>query len=468
MLNSTPRLSMYQLRGRVGGFLILVFAVALIIVVAGYDDLRHRFVSKSIFKDKKNPYVFNGEATLNVRNENLRGSNGFAQSITSSPGLPSKNDKDVYAIVFDAGSTGSRVHVFKFRILPDGLLRLDKELFKTTKPGLSAYASDPRMGAESLRPMVIEALAFVPKAKQRSTPITLKATAGLRLLSEGVADNILNEVTQMFREYPFPLGDISIMDGIDEGIFSWITLNYILGTLTSGNKTVAALDLGGGSTQITFVPQHRETVKAVPKNFTSKITLFNRSYKLYTHSYLGQGLMSARFSLLSDNRNPADVLNTTILTSPCLPNNFSGKFRFGSHKYQVGSLTNGSSFSACLKDAVNFVDKYMVDIKELSSADIYIFSYFFDRAKDAGIIGRSGGQMTVKDFKRAARHYFSNPLLDHPYLGMDLTYIYALLHDGYHIRSNKGMEVIKRVKQTEISWALGSAFHLLSSMGLAR
>lgn len=468
MFNSTPRLSMYQLRGRVGGFLILVLAVALIIVVAGYEDFKLRFVSKSIFKDKKNPYVFNGEATLNARSGHLKGSNGFAQSITSSPGLPSGSDKDVYAIVFDAGSTGSRVHVFKFKILPDGLLRLDKELFKTTKPGLSAYASDPRMGAESLRPMVIEALAFVPKGKQRSTPITLKATAGLRLLSEGVADNILNEVTQMFREYPFPLGDISIMDGIDEGIFSWITLNYILGTLTSGNKTVAALDLGGGSTQITFVPQHRETVKAVPKNFTSKITLFNRSYKLYTHSYLGQGLMSARFSLLSDNRNPVDVLNTSILSSPCLPNNFSGKFKFGSHKYKVGSLTNGSSFSACLKDAVNFVDKHMVDIKELSNADIYIFSYFFDRAKDAGIIGRSGGQMTVKDFKKAARHYFSNPLIDHPYLGMDLTYIYALLHDGYHIRSNKGMEVIKKVNQTEISWALGSAFHLLSSMGLAR
>ncbi|XP_061173758.1 ectonucleoside triphosphate diphosphohydrolase 5-like [Saccostrea echinata] len=465
MFNSAPRYSMYQLRGRVSGFLAVVLVVALILVVTGYDDFKHKFIRNSIFKDKKNPYVFNGEATLNVPHEQLKGNNGFAQ-VTPNYGINS--EKDIYAIVFDAGSTGSRVHVFKFKIMKGGLLKLEKELFKTTKPGLSAYANDPHLAAESLRPMVIEALAFIPKAKQRSTPITLKATAGLRLLPEGAADNILNEVTQMFKEYPFPLGEISIMDGIDEGIFSWITLNYIIGTLTSGNKTVAALDLGGGSTQITFVPQHRETIKAVPKNFTSKITLFNRSHKLYTHSYLGQGLMSARFSLLSNDKKPDEVANTTILSSPCLPHKFSGHFRLGSHKFQVRALTNGSSFNACLKDAVTFVDNYMVDVKELSNADIYIFSYFFDRAKDAGIIAKNGGQMTIKDFKRAAKHYFSNPLPDHPYLGMDLTYIYALLHDGYHIRSNKGLEVIKKLNGTEISWALGSAFHLLSSMGLAR
>ncbi|XP_048732333.2 ectonucleoside triphosphate diphosphohydrolase 5-like isoform X2 [Ostrea edulis] len=465
MFSTIPRLSMYQFRGRVGVFLAFVLIVALVIVVTGYDDFKHKFISNSVFKDKRNPYIFNGEATLSVPQKHLKGNNGFAQV---APSNSINNDKDIYAIVFDAGSTGSRVHVFKFKTLPGGLLRLDKELFKTTKPGLSAYANDPQMGAESLRPMVIEALAFVPKAKQNVTPITLKATAGLRLLSEGVADNILNEVTQMFKQYPFPLGDVSIMDGIDEGIFSWITLNYILGTLTNGNKTVAALDLGGGSTQITFVPQHRETVKAVPKNFTSKITLFNKSYKLYTHSYLGQGLMSARFSLLSDDKEPNEVTNTTVLSSPCLPNKFAGNFRFGAHRYRVGALTNGSSFNACLKDAVNFVDRYMADVKELSNADIYIFSYFFDRANDAGIIAKDGGQMTIKDFKKAAAHYFSKPLLDHPYLGMDLTYIYALLHDGYHIRPNKGLEVIKKVNGTEISWALGSAFHLLYTMGLAK
>lgn len=60
-----------------GGFLILVFVVVLIIVVVGYDDIRYRFVLKFVFKDKKNFYVFNGEVIFNVRNENLRGSNGF-------------------------------------------------------------------------------------------------------------------------------------------------------------------------------------------------------------------------------------------------------------------------------------------------------------------------------------------------------------------------------------------------------
>lgn len=60
-----------------GGFLILVFVVVLIIVVVGYDDFRYKFVLKFIFKDKKNFYVFNGEVIFNVRNENLRGSNGF-------------------------------------------------------------------------------------------------------------------------------------------------------------------------------------------------------------------------------------------------------------------------------------------------------------------------------------------------------------------------------------------------------
>lgn len=53
--------------------------------------------------------------------------------------------KPVHAVVIDAGSTGSRVLAFTFHESYFGnKLILDKELFKYTKPGLSAFAKDPK------------------------------------------------------------------------------------------------------------------------------------------------------------------------------------------------------------------------------------------------------------------------------------------------------------------------------------
>lgn len=49
-----------------------------------------------------------------------------------------------YAVVIDAGSTGSRVIAYEFHIgYLDGRLVLDKELFIQVKPGLSSYHDKP-------------------------------------------------------------------------------------------------------------------------------------------------------------------------------------------------------------------------------------------------------------------------------------------------------------------------------------
>jgi len=46
--------------------------------------------------------------------------------------------------MFDAGSTGSRIHVYKFKRSSDkGVHQLLDELFEQTKPGLSSYKDDP-------------------------------------------------------------------------------------------------------------------------------------------------------------------------------------------------------------------------------------------------------------------------------------------------------------------------------------
>lgn len=49
-----------------------------------------------------------------------------------------------YAVVIDAGSTGSRVIAYEFHIgYLDSRLVLDKELFVQVKPGLSFYHDKP-------------------------------------------------------------------------------------------------------------------------------------------------------------------------------------------------------------------------------------------------------------------------------------------------------------------------------------
>lgn len=72
-----------------------------------------------------------------------------------------------YAVVFDAGSTGSRVHVFRFEQAgKNGPLKLKSDTFEQLKPGLSSYADDPAKAAASLQPLLDTALKTVPKELQ--------------------------------------------------------------------------------------------------------------------------------------------------------------------------------------------------------------------------------------------------------------------------------------------------------------
>jgi ectonucleoside triphosphate diphosphohydrolase 5/6 len=134
---------------------------------------------------------------------------------------------------------------------------------------------------------------------------------------------------------------VGIMDGVDEGIFSWFTVNFLLGEFLSlktynktflsnllyhwanlwtdriggpVSKTVAALDLGGGSTQIT-VASSPETLGFLPKEDIQNISLFHEGVPLYTHSYLGLGLQAVRKAVLTANQTDPKA---TVLESVCV------------------------------------------------------------------------------------------------------------------------------------------------------
>lgn len=239
---------------------------------------------------------------------------------------PATHPNETYGIIIDAGSTGSRIHVYKFTFCTSASPELHSEVFEQLKPGLSHYArQDPLpmdfalSAAKSLDSLLKKAMLIVPKRLHLCTPVTVKATAGLRLLPGNNADLILDAVeAHLSEKYPFELVKnadgraVTIIDGKDEAMYAWVTVNYLLRRFASVRApTAAIMDLGGGSTQIVFEPNFHDPslnpkeqpMCSVPPpmlksqtcgTFYQNKQLGSSAYTLYQHSYLGYGLMEAR------------------------------------------------------------------------------------------------------------------------------------------------------------------------------
>lgn len=120
--------------------------------------------------------------------------------------LNSSEEGASYAVLIDAGSSGSRIHVFEIRSdsaqseIPD--LKLPPHKLKI-EPGLSSFAEDPQSAGKSLEPLISFAKSKVPERFWRETPIILAATAGVRLLAPDTADQVMRSCLHTLRASPF-------------------------------------------------------------------------------------------------------------------------------------------------------------------------------------------------------------------------------------------------------------------------
>ncbi|XP_062900400.1 ectonucleoside triphosphate diphosphohydrolase 5 isoform X3 [Mobula hypostoma] len=376
------------------------------------------------------------------------------QDILSSR-LSSGNVSNVfYGIVFDAGSTGTRIHIYTFVQKGPEPPQLSSEIFESVKPGLSAYADDPEQGAETVRGLLDIAKQAIPSTYWYTTPVVLKATAGLRLLPKQKAQALLLEIQELFEDSPFLVPDdcVSIMNGTYEGILAWITINFLTGHLYSANEnTVGILDLGGASTQITFLPQTESTLHAAPEEYINSFEMFNTSYKLYSHSYLGFGLKVARLAVLGALETRAD--ESRRYRSSCLPPFVKAEWKFSGVNYKFGGMKEvPSSFQSCYTEVIKVIQQKLDQQDEIKKRSFYAFSYYYDRAVDAGII-------VCEDINEVTT--------GSPFLCMDLTYITALLKEGFGFYDDTKLHLAKKVNDIETSWALGAAFHFIQSLRTA-
>ncbi|KAM3861309.1 ectonucleoside triphosphate diphosphohydrolase 5-like [Diretmus argenteus] len=381
---------------------------------------------------------------------------------------PANSTRIFYGVMFDAGSTGTRIHVYTFIQKDSAALPvLDNEMFHSIKPGLSAYADSPQMGGDSVRMLLKVARKTVPRLEWKRTPVVLRATAGLRLLSPEKAQALLDQVQGVFDESPFlvPDNSVSIMNGTSEGVLAWVTVNFLTGHLhAQSKKSVGILDLGGGSTQITFLPKSPKTTESAPAaDFVSRFDIFNSTYELYTHSYLGKGLMAARLATLG--ALGAQGVEWRVFRSACLPKKFRDEWSFGGITYRVSGIPDGSvGYKRCYQEVLKVVKGIIHQPHELRDDNVfYAFSYYFDRAVDAGLIdGARGGTLEVRDLKKRAKEVCNKKTahrpVHSPFLCMDLSYITCLLKDGFGFKENTVLQLTKKMNHVEASWALGATF----------
>lgn len=390
----------------------------------------------------------------------------------------------LHAVMIDAGSTGTRVLVFKFKkSSTDGSLELLDEYFEEVKPGISYYVNEPEKAGQSVEELLEKARSKIPQSDWPKTPAALKATAGLRLLPEEKAQNILNHVKGVFAESGFMSvpDQVSIMDGTYEGLNSWYTLNFLLGRLGGPKEnTVASLDLGGGSTQISFVPISEKTLEKAEQSHLSDVTLKDGKTKFYVHSYLGMGLMSARLKILAKS-NTTTQHGSHIYETPCFAVGTKETWKFNGDQFTVLGPNKPlqetpvmkkdevqlkpESFYRCWRFSTLLTFQSIRPVAELLDREVYAMSYYYDRAVESGLIDqKQGGTVKVSDFCDAASRACYEVEPKDGFSCLDLSYICSLLQRGYGLGLEKQITLKKKIDGHETSWALGAAYQMLTGL----
>ena len=194
-----------------------------------------------------------------------------------------------YAVVCDAGSTGTRAYVYSLGSAWHA--RVHAQLAAKVTPGLSTFGTRPHEAVDYLMQLVTAAAPLVPPHLWSQTPLFVRATAGMRLIPEeqqqGLYDTLFSGLRARQAQdkseagaVPFLLRreNFATLTGDEEGFFGLLAVNYLkrvigadlmpdmgkpdLETALIHRKymngqpwLIGSLDLGGSSAQISFSVQ---------------------------------------------------------------------------------------------------------------------------------------------------------------------------------------------------------------------
>lgn len=442
------------------------------------------------------------------------------QALASLPGTSYS-----YLAMIDAGSSGCRAHVYRYgklRSLDGPLYVLPQHESKKVKPGLSSFAKTPSLAGASIAGLVDFIKEQVPPSQWSTTPIWLKATAGIRMIEYHQAEAILESVRDFLENkknspFLFRRSFVKVISGNEEGGFGWIAFNYLKRIIgpkppASGEREepYTVVEMGGASSQVSQLAPTKADALLIPKENQFSFEIEGRSYMLYTHSYLGYGAEQAREGLNKMVTADAKSLDEEV-ADPCLYTGYerdgattarSSVYEGTAGNFKVKGSAGETAGVCATKLAALFVSedplcKVKVPTSSFNcvyqprfvveSKNFLAFENFFYVSSAVGVseVDEHGAVVpavagapryplhtTPHEFQAAATTVCSKSWTDmqsqYPLDKQDKdnnnkwcfssSFAYSFLIDGLGVESTKRITIQKEVDGSEIEWALGAAY----------
>ncbi|KAK9289550.1 hypothetical protein L1049_007706 [Liquidambar formosana] len=203
--------------------------------------------------------------------------------------------------------------------------------------------------------------------------------------------------------------------------------------------------------------------------YVKEMYLKGAKYCLYVHSYLHYGLLAARADILKVVKDSGN---------PCILAGYHGPYNYGGESYNASASPSVSSIKDCRRvafKALKGMDPGMAGGGGDGQKNLFVASFFFDRAAEAGFVDPNlpVAKVHTVDFEDAPKRACETRLEDAksaypsvdednlPYLCMDLVFQFTLLVDGFALDPWQDITLVKKVQYrnalVEAAWPLGSA-----------
>ncbi|XP_015245012.1 PREDICTED: ectonucleoside triphosphate diphosphohydrolase 3 isoform X2 [Cyprinodon variegatus] len=404
-----------------------------------------------------------------------------------------------YGIVIDSGSSRSNVYLYEWPGEKENETGVVKEKMNCAVKGvpiseLKVSSKDDETTFKAFQDCMDDIKRHIPEEKHKTTPLFLGATAGMRLLhakDKKRSDEIMTSLREYLSGLNFEFHNASIITGQEEGLYGWITVNYLKGNFLeknmwntyvrpNGAETFGSMDLGGASTQIAFQVQE----KGQGPDYML-VKLYGYPYTIYTHSFLCYGKNEADKRVLDkiikESSDPAYIIN------PCYPDGFNYTMSASAiydtectmkpknYKPDLQFFMVGKSDSKKCGEIV----KSIFDFKNCSSkmcsfngveqppvtGEFMAYAGFFYIARALGMNGTSKLEEFNISVGNFCQTYWTELKTKHPKIHEKFLktycfashYVLTLLADGYKFDEEtwKNIHFEKTVKETNIGWSLG-------------